>query len=333
MTAFATPATRALLVFSILALTVLTVARQVERLHPDFLRSVQMERHNAVLQGTAPNPLQYRPLSEWLVEAAYRAVKALHLPRPDHVAFLGFRTVQNVLILLLAAGLYGRLTRYWLASLVGLSLLAFSMTQATYQSDLSFNTYTDLAAYLAAALLIWYRRPLWLLPLMVVAALNRETSGLIPFMLLLSAPFLAPSRPARLRLYGIAAAAFLIYLVVTVGLHWYYGPRPDFHAFGHPAGLDLLSYNLHRRRMWLEMLGTFGVVPFLAALLWRRWPPVLRACFWAVVPVWFLVHPLLAYLSETRYMLVPQAVIFIPGLLVGLAAPPEVAPPSAGGLP
>ena len=331
--AFSTRTTRALLAFSILALSVLTVARQYERLHPDFFATTQMPRHVAVMQGTAPDPLQFRPLSEWLVEGALRAARALHVPRPDHVAFLGVRALQNALLLFLAALLYGRLTRYWLSALIGLSLLAWSMTQATYNSDLSFNTYMDLTVYLAAALLILARRPVWLLPLMLVAALNRETSGLVPVMLLLSAPLLAPAGPARLRLYGLAAAAFLIYAATTVGLHLYYGPRPTFHPYGHSAGLDLLLYNLHRRRVWLELLATFGVLPLLAACTWRRWPPLVRAWFWAIVPAWFLIHACLAYLDETRYMLIPLAVVFLPGLLAGIAAPAETAPLSSPPVP
>jgi hypothetical protein len=317
------------LAVAIVLLTVLTVARQVERL--PVSQNTEIERHNAVLQGTAPSPWQYRPLSEWVVEGARRAARALRLPRPDHLAFLGVRALQNALLLLLAALLYGRLTRSWMAALIGLSVLAYSLTQSTYGSDLSFNTYADLAVYLAAALLICARRPGWIIPLMVIGALNRETSGLIPFMLLLSAPALAPDRPGKLRLYWLAAAALLVYAVVTVGLHLYYGPRPYYLPYGHPPGLDLLRYNLHRRRMWLEMLGTFGIIPLLAALVWRRWPPLLRAFFWAIVPVWFIVHPLLAYLSETRYMLVPQAVVFIPGMLAGIAAvvcPREINPKS-----
>jgi hypothetical protein len=326
---FASGKTKAVLALAILLLTLLTVFRQIDHLGPDYyhpglayVENNQLVRHNNVLQGRAPAPWQYRPLSEWMAEALLRAVRALGLPHPVLVAFIGLRLVQNALIFLLAALLYVRLTRSWLAALLGLAVLGWSMTQALYDSDLAFNTYLDVVFYLTAALLIWDRRPLWIVPLMVLAAFNRETSGLLPLLLLLSAPLLASDRAGRLSIYRMAVAAFLIYAVIVLGLrlHWP-GPRP-FAAYGLSPGWGILTYNTLRVRPWAELLCTFSLIPLLAALAWRQWPPLVRVFFWAILPIWLLVLGLAGFLEEARYMLIPQALIFIPGMLSGLVPSP-----------
>jgi hypothetical protein len=61
-------------------------------------------------------------------------------------------------------------------------------------------------------------------------------------------------------------------------------------------------------------------MPVIAMLAYRRWPPSLRLAFWAVVPIWLSVHFVAALVAEARLMLVPQALVFIPGALIGLAA-------------
>ena len=52
---------------------------------------------------------------------------------------------------------------------------------------------------------------------------------------------------------------------------------------------------------------------------YRKWPLELRAFFWVIVPVWFLVHAFGSVMAETRLLLVPQAMVFIPGALLCLA--------------
>jgi len=63
-------------------------------------------------------------------------------------------------------------------------LLAFSIKNGFYDNDLSFNTYFDVIFYLSAVLLILKRRYFWVVLLMIPAALNRETSGAIPLLML-----------------------------------------------------------------------------------------------------------------------------------------------------
>lgn len=44
-----------------------------------------------------------------------------------------------------------------------------------------------------------------------------------------------------------------------------------------------------------------------------------RVEFWVVVPIWFTIHALGAVMAEIRLFLVPQAMVFIPGALLGPA--------------
>jgi hypothetical protein len=53
---------------------------------------------------------------------------------------------------------------------------------------------------------------------------------------------------------------------------------------------------------------------------WRHWTPELRRWFWLIVPPWLLLHASLGLLRETRLLLVPYALLLLPGLLLALTA-------------
>ena len=55
----------------------------------------------------------------------------------------------------------------------------------------------------------------------------------------------------------------------------------------------------------------------------------LRVGLWTIVPLWLVVHSLAAVLAEARLLLVPQALVFIPGALFALGATPPQ--PTASG--
>jgi len=82
----------------------------------------------------------------------------------------------------------------------------------------------------------------------------------------------------------------------------------------------MLLNNLRSPQSWLYVFATLGVLPAMAIAFWSRWPPVLRAWFWALIPVWFLIHGLAAVAAEARLFLVPQVLVFIPGALHGIAS-------------
>jgi len=298
--------------------SVLTVYLQVMSLEKPFLyyleQGLQIQRHSAVLDGSAPNPWQYRVLAEHLVEGAIQLFKNLDIAHPVASAFVSFRFLQNILIFGLAYLYYRKLNLPAAHALVGLGLLAWGMTYAYYDSDLQFNTYFDIIFYLLAGLLILFDCVVWLIPLMLLAALNRETSGLIPFMALaLVFPWKAES-PKRKTIIVIAVSLG-IFAAIFIGLRLVFPHQEISVPHGHFMGLDLLRYNLFRAITWSQLFATLSILPALALLAYKKWPLALRTFFWVVAPVWFLVHPFTSVMAETRVFLVPQALIFIPGAL------------------
>jgi hypothetical protein len=297
-----------------------TVFCQVTDLSLAYLETSQVHRHVRVLEGHGGNPYQYRILSEYLVEWVILALKALGSANPTVVGFILCRVVQNIAIFALAALYYRMLGLDSYATVLGLSLLAWGMTHSGYDADLTFNSYSDVIFYLVAAVVILGRRPIWLIPVVGLAALNRETSGLIPFMLIAHSFYTIESRRLLGKHVLIATAALAVYVILFVGLKYAYGEQPLVLPYGHRLGFDLFRYNISRYTTWVQLFGTLGVLPVLAVVSARRWPPSLTPFFWSVVPIWVLVHLLAAVMAEARLFLVPLTLIFVPGALFGLVS-------------
>src|SRR5216684_4301572 len=127
---------------SVVLLAGTTVLWQEQHLGLHYVEGEQWTRHQTVLDGSAPNPWRYRVLAEWMAE--------------------GF--VRVALIFLLAYAYYRRVKLERRQALVGVMVLAAALTYAVDNSDLSFNTYFDVAFYLlATVLLLDGRVPLFLL--------------------------------------------------------------------------------------------------------------------------------------------------------------------------
>ncbi|MCF6286895.1 MAG: hypothetical protein L3K26_17155 [Candidatus Hydrogenedentes bacterium] len=121
------------------------------------------------------------------------------------------------------------------------------------------------------------------------------------------------------KILWIVGITLLLWLAIVGGLRLVYGMRPYIvPTAGKEPILPLLMFNLTWWRTWVFLFATLGLMPLMALLSWKAWPPTLRRFFWAVVPVWFPVHFCLAHAPETRLFLVPQVLIFIPGALLGL---------------
>jgi hypothetical protein len=166
-------------------LAALTVSVQVKHLGWRYVDSgEQVRQYERWLAGGAGDPWQYRVLSMVILDRMLFALHGLAVPHPYGIAFVAFRLVQNVAIFSLAGSFYRCLGFALRESALGLALLAWSTTHALYDSDLQFSTYTDVIVYLAASLLIARRRVAAYPLVAAVGAFNRETSGLVPMMLL-----------------------------------------------------------------------------------------------------------------------------------------------------
>jgi hypothetical protein len=304
-----------LLIIGAILLSAIMIKLQVDGIVGGIatLNTEQLERHVDVLRGTAPDPWQYRVLSEWIAEVFVRVFG--FLPRPEAVVFgfLSLRMLQNVATFALAYLLYKRLGGSFLLGMLGIVLLASSMKNALFESDLSFNTYFDLLFYLMAVVFILDDMYLWIIPLMFFAALNRETSGLIPFLLLYSA--LIDRGSDRSRKITVAIVTFAIWVLIFFGLRLLCPDRPIFIPYDHAPGYPLLIYNLTRSVTWTELFHALGVIPFAGLLVFFAWHSDWKGYFFIMVPAWLLIHSFASVMAETRLFLVPQAIVFIPGVI------------------
>jgi hypothetical protein len=313
----------ALIVLTVLCLTVMTVFAQEQALGLSFIEHTQLMRHHAVLSGAAPDPWAYRLLSEWIVALVLRLSEALHFARPAVVGFLTLRALQNVAIFLLAISYYRRLGMAPQFQSIGVVLLAWSMSHALYNSDLSVNTYFDVIAYLIAAHCVITGRPWALVPIVIVAAFNRDTAAMIPMMAV--APLLARaanaprsslallrSAEAR-RPLAVAVVGLVAFAAVYIGIRKVIGPAPW--PWGNTGGTMMLQANLRDTNVHLYVPLTFSILPLLAFWRWRQLPPLLRGFLLLLGPVWATTLFVLVYVAETRLFLVPIAVAFIPAAL------------------
>jgi hypothetical protein len=301
----------------LLILSALTVVEQYSNLFDTG--SMQIERHVALLANESLDPWQYRMFSVYVLEGYLYVVRTLGLSRDPMTAMLVFRALQNLALFALAWLFYRSLGLRSLVPLLGLVILAFGMGQATFESDLSFNLYFDLIFYLAAVLLIARRWDGWLIPLSILAAANRETSLLIPFLLVAARVGLRPLKVDR-KATVIAGVALIAQIGVYLGIRAALGPKEQFFPHGVAWGWELLRYNLARWETWQYLGATFSIIPLLSLALFRRWPDILRRYFWVMVPVWLVLHTLLGVLAETRILLVPYALVLLPGALLGIQA-------------
>ncbi|HEX8993016.1 MAG TPA: hypothetical protein VF784_15145 [Anaerolineales bacterium] len=308
-----------------------TTYAQVNSLGIHFLRVQQQKVHIEMLQGIAGNPWQFRILADLLIEPVIRLVRDLGIPQPQSFSFIVFRGVQCLLILILAGLYYRKLGLSLYETLIGLSVLAWSMSYSLYNSDLAFNNYFDIAFYLLAAILILDGKYAWLAVLMIPAALNRETSALIPLMAFGMLRFGRRSTASRRNAVAATAVGLLVFVAIFVGLRLYYGKQPFLTADGYYPGIGLLALNLQRWATWEQLSITLGVIPLLAIFAYRSWSRELKIFFWIVVPVWFVVHFVAALVAETRLLLVPQALVLIPGALFELATARKAAQNPPGG--
>lgn len=273
----------------------------------------QFARHQAILDGVAGNPWQYRVLAAYLADIVMRGLGALGIPHHVAAAFILVRLAQDSVNAALAYVYYRRLGISAGLALLGISVLAWGTSYATYDSDLQFSTHFDITFYLIAAIALVSGRYLCVVAVTALAAFNRETSGLIPFMVLALAlrTTRGPDRTGLLAA-GLSAASFG---AVFVGLRLVFGNQPLLIPYEHSPGWDLLRFNLGRPVTWIRVFSTLGIVPALALIGYRRWPRPLVTMCWTLVPAWFLIHWVGAVAAESRLFLVPQAVVLIPGAL------------------
>jgi hypothetical protein len=288
-------------------------------------QGTQLKRHRSVIEGTSPNPWQYRILSEYIAELSVSLVKTIGVNRPIVCGFLLFRFFQNALIFFLLFVYYKKLGLSKNAIAIGYCILAWGFSNAVYDSGLSFDIYSDVIFYVLAGLVVLYKKYIWVVPIVFFAALNRETSGLICLLPLAIDFALKPQIRFPKKATLITLISLCLFVVVYFGLRLILGPRELAIPYGNHPGIELFVYNYGRSITWIQLFATLSLIPMVAIVSIRSWPSNLKRFFWAIVPAWFLIHSFGSVMAESRLFLVPLAVVFVPGALFGLSKNEKIA--------
>jgi len=271
---------------------------------------LQISYHLAILSGEAPSPWQYRVFSEWILAGLMGLLSPLGYERSFYFASMAIRIIQNILIYFLSYSYFRKLNHSASVALIGILFLSGSLLTSYYNTGISLNTYFDLIFYLVSIHLILNRSFRWLPLIMVFAALNRETSGMIPILALLANLDLEDRRSK----VGFVLGALTSWTLVFFGLRVIYLDREIFIPYGQQPGIPLLVYNLFPPP-YMAFLRFFSVIPILALAVFMRWNSMLKRFFIVMVPLWVAVHLVASVIAETRLFLVPQIIVFIPSFL------------------
>lgn len=299
-----------------LLLSFASVSAQVNYLSFRFIKVHQEREHDELMSGNAGNPWQYRVLADYMLEPLIDLFQNLNINRYKPSAFIFFRFLQNTIIFYAAAYFYKKLGLPTYYALLGITILAWMMSNAYYGSDLSFNTYFDIFFYLMAGIFLLEKQYFWLLPLVALATFNRETIGLIIPLLIAYEIFCQPEKNKNAKF--IALGMGILYAGIFFFLRVFFGEQEFLTAFGNYPGFGTLYFNVFNLLSWQRILMTVGIIPFLAIFAFPKWPKTLKVFFWVIVPAWGMIHFLFTVVAETRLFLVPLTLIFIPGVLFGL---------------
>jgi hypothetical protein len=298
----------------LISLSVFTVWAQLQAISAGTGFESTLESNQEILDGIALNPVQYRVFAPWFIEGLLFLAARLGYSVTYYQLFVFLRLTQNLSTFGLAYLYFRKLNFPRLLSFFGIILLAGSVLNTTYQSDFSFHTYFDLIFYLSAGILLLSGIYYWLPILVIFASLNRETSGVIPF-LAISAALEEVTFIRKRSALIYSALTLLAWCAVFIALHIVYPSRALYVPYNHPMGGSLLLYNISLGS-FKTLFSTLGFAPLLGLALFKKWPALLKQFFVILVPVWFGVHLVGGVVAETRLFLVPQTLIFIPTLLI-----------------
>ncbi len=269
-------------------------------------------QHMLLLNAEAGNPVQYRALPEYVWDWLIRLQTWRGSGDPIYTSAEALRYSQNLLLFFLAYAYYRKIGFTIQTALVTMAVLTLMLTAAVPPNWLRMSSNFDASFYLLAGWLVLSRKDWWILPLSALAAVNREASGFIPFMLLTARwgdVIRVPSQRRRvLTIVGLSVAAWIaIYSALRIA----YGPQ----VLVTDVWIAALQLNLLRETSWMNLFSTWSYVPLVALLGWRWWPPLLRTWFWLIVPLWITVHTLFSLINESLLFTEPVSLILLPAAI------------------
>ena len=307
----------------VLLLSLLSVFVEVKHLGLSWHETAYRTKLENIVAGTAGAPAAQRPLSAWLALGCVRAAEAVGLPRGAGVALIALKLSQNMLLFLLALAIYRRLGIHPYLGLIGLSAITWGMTQAHDPDGLAFDTYTDLILYLLTAWVALARRPYWVVPIALIAALNRESSILIPAVLLGGAGM--PPRQGSesgkkwtaVKHYVTACCcAFVVWFFARQAVSVCVGTDYGVSDILRPTAVGGTGNAALNPDFWAELIGIVGLVPILSLFGWRAWMPPLKCWFHLFGLVFIFYYVFAGTPIPAQAWLLPQTLIFVPGLLL-----------------
>ncbi len=244
------------------------------------------------------------------------------------ILFIFFRFLEHFFIFYLVWRLWQYFVRSKWLIFFGINFLALAFGNAVAAADLSFNTYMDIIFYLLAANIIVYKKnPNWLLLLTPLAAFNRETGMLMPALYFISQTDFTQFNFKKMnigaigfpekRVWLLTAVCYVLFIGIFIGLKMYFGYRPQ-QVWKAPAGLPMLKLNLMSAvgvKAYMELIGTFAVIPLIILYKFRLFPHLLKKWFLFLVPLWFVVHFVSVVAYQTRLFMVPMVLVLMPMML------------------
>ncbi len=304
-----------------------------------------VQRHQDMLDRNAHffNPWQYRILSTYLLETAIQVWEKFptsHIATPtflqDKGIILSIHLPYILVKWILLVSLFYFSTHYFRVQgihslrfqILGIWIMAFFLFPAQFSAGLSLDIYLEAIFYLLAAICILRRKWGWLPLICLFAVLNRESSGFIPLMLLVTYLFNKPSESKSIGLSYfktkftprnkeilIVLLSSITYIGGFIALRVYFGYPPARSVYGNQSFSDFFTWNLSQPTTYFQVLRSFTLLPLFALWSYTRWPKFLKLWGWLILPAWLILHFGHAVVRETRLFLVPVSLILIPGFL------------------
>lgn len=309
--------------------SIITVAVQFSfiysRYGPHWVDGTEFTAFQQKLGWAATVPDRYRILSAFALDGVLHISplgSQLGPAAEFEVVVWAFRLVQNFVDFLLAFWYLRTLRLSRRMSILGLVLMVYGMCAFGYGAGLSIGTYTTLALFMLAGVVINLHRDWWILPLTVIAALDSELAVFIPAMLFSAR--LAEMDWSKQSLARILSSRFVKptawsvmgCLIVLIGLRYFIGAAAySTSRYGavYP-GLHLAALNATNPLTWIGLAEMYSLLP-LTLVFFRRWPATLRFTLCFVAVPWFLGEFVFGSTSETRLFLIPLWVVFVPAAL------------------
>lgn len=255
--------------------------------------------HAKMIGGTAAAPNQYRMLTPWIIEALCSAFSV-----PLQRAYF----IERALVTGATLFVFDRYLRTWFsaaASLAGTALLAAAIGFTSLQFGVQEADPINLMVVVLAFLAIARGKDWWLVPLMVLGTLNRETIAMIPAVYLLARWGSLP----RKNVVSFTLVLGVLWLVTYGGLRLWFGHR-DYYCDVFQLEWNLTATALHPWTPMQSVLMVFGGLWFLPIEGRKFAPPLIRRGLW-LVPPFLLLHLVVARVDEARLFL-PLATILVP---------------------